>query len=384
MVGDGRDPPRQTASTMKWSFRLLTVAGTQVRVHATFLLLLAYFAWQDWHNGPMAAAVAVLYVCAVFTCILLHEFGHVTAARKFGILTPDITLLPIGGMARMERMPRSPVQEIIVAIAGPAVNVVIAGVLFLIVGLPKFDAATFSELRFGSLHNFLLALATTNLFLVAFNLIPAFPMDGGRVLRALLALFLPYPRATRVAATIGQGLALCGAAFALFSNAPTLVILSIFIFVVAGREADSVDAEQITDHLPLSRAIMTRFQVLPASATFGDAADALLAGAQHDFPIVDASGNVLGILLRRQLLDGISATGTDTTALLAATPQPPSLTADIPLTRALEIFRDSGCPTLPVLHNESRKLVGLLTEENVSELLALQAAIDDFRSRSAA
>jgi Zn-dependent protease len=191
---------------MTWSFRIGTVAGTAVRIHVTFVLLLAWIWFTHYRiGGAPAAWQGVAFILAVFACVLLHEFGHVLAARRYGILTPDITLLPIGGLARLERMPEEPGQEFVIAIAGPLVNVLIAAVIILVLGYGVGpDQITQIE---NPQISFLARLAGVNIFLVLFNLIPAFPMDGGRVLRAALASRMSWSRATQIAAAIGQGLA---------------------------------------------------------------------------------------------------------------------------------------------------------------------------------
>src|SRR4051794_15586424 len=190
-------------TSMSWSIPIFRVSGILVRIHVTFLLLLAWLGFSYYsHAGSAVAASKVLFILLLFGCVLLHEFGHAFAAKAFGINTPDITLLPIGGVARLERMPEKPAQELIVALAGPAVNVVIALTLFIVIG-PRgvLDAGTVET------PNMLVQLMVINVWLVLFNLLPAFPMDGGRVLRALLATRMNYARATHIAATVGQGCA---------------------------------------------------------------------------------------------------------------------------------------------------------------------------------
>ena len=197
-IGHGAD--------VKWSYRVATIAGIQVRIHLTFLLLLAFYAWIYYTDGgPQAAVDGVVFTLLIFLCVLLHEFGHALAARTFGIRTPDITLLPIGGVARLERMPANPQQEFVIAIAGPAVNVLIAIAIFVVIGgvVPVREFGLVDTAS-GTLLDKLLVV---NILLVAFNMIPAFPMDGGRVLRALLATQMRYPAATRLAARIGQVIA---------------------------------------------------------------------------------------------------------------------------------------------------------------------------------
>ena len=191
---------------MGWSIKLFDVGGTAVRIHLTFFLLLAWIGAIHWSRGGPAAAVdGVVFITLLFVCVVLHEFGHIIAARRYGIPTSDVTLLPIGGVASLERMPEKPSQEIVVALAGPAVNLVIALVLVVILGA-RFDLSQMAQLEQAQ-STLMARVAAANVALLVFNLIPAFPMDGGRVLRALLATRMGYTRATRVAANIGQGLA---------------------------------------------------------------------------------------------------------------------------------------------------------------------------------
>ena len=230
---------------MRSSLKIATVFGIEVRIHVTFLLFLAWI-WISYYQvaGLSGAIQGVLFILALFTCVLLHEFGHAFAAREFGIKTPDITLLPIGGVARLNRIPEKPWQELVVAIAGPLVNVVIAGVLLFVIH------GTTELLQIDRLENprieLLGKLASINVMLVIFNMIPAFPMDGGRVLRALLAMTMPYRRATQIAAWIGQGLAVLfafvgflsyqGITFFGVRGSPFLIFIAFFIFVGAQQE----------------------------------------------------------------------------------------------------------------------------------------------------
>jgi Zn-dependent protease len=220
---------------MRWSLKVASVAGIEVRIHLTFLLFLAWI-WFSYYQvaGLPGAVQGVLFILSLFACVLLHEFGHAFAARAFGIATPDITLLPIGGVARLTRIPDKPWQELVVAIAGPLVNVVIAAALIFVV----HRSAELEQLQYleSPRVELLSKLASVNVMLVLFNLIPAFPMDGGRILRALLAMTLPYAQATQIAAWIGQGLAVVFGIFGLFGN-PLLIFIAFFIFAGAQQEA---------------------------------------------------------------------------------------------------------------------------------------------------
>jgi Zn-dependent protease len=220
---------------MRSSLKVASIFGIEVRIHLTFLLFLAWI-WFSYYQvaGFEGAVQGVLFILALFACVLLHEFGHAFAARGFGIETPDITLLPIGGVARLSRIPEKPWQELVVAIAGPLVNVVIAAALIFVI----HTNATLEQLEYleSPRIELLAKLASVNVMLVLFNLIPAFPMDGGRVLRALLAMAMPYARATQIAAWIGQGLAVVFAIVGIFVN-PWLIFIAFFIFAGAQQEA---------------------------------------------------------------------------------------------------------------------------------------------------
>lgn len=220
---------------MNWSFRIVRVAGIDVRIHVTFFLILVFYGWIDYSAGGVAhAAFGLVFVLLLFVCVLLHEFGHAFAARAFGIRTPDITLLPIGGVARLERMPRNPWQELVIAIAGPAVNIVIALALAPLVFSPGsgWDLLEFDRPG-GALVGKLMSI---NILLVAFNMIPAFPMDGGRVLRALLAMRLRHSTATLVAARVGQTIAVLFAIGGVVSSNPFLFLIALFVFSGAQQE----------------------------------------------------------------------------------------------------------------------------------------------------
>src|SRR3989441_7819706 len=243
---------------------------------------------------------------ALFGCVLLHEFGHALAARGFGIRTPDITLLPIGGVARIQRMPDKPWQELAVAVAGPLVNVVIAAVLIFVLG----RRAEFQYLQHPEQPGveMLAKLASVNISLVLFNLIPAFPMDGGRVLRSLLAMTMNYARATQIAARIGQALAFVFGFVGVFAN-PMLIFIAFFIFLGAQQEAAVAQMRDLALNPPVSEAMMTRLLSLPQHATLDDAVEALLRTSQHEFPVVDEADRLLGLLTRDDMIAALKRHG---------------------------------------------------------------------------
>ncbi|MEN3943220.1 site-2 protease family protein [Prosthecobacter sp. SYSU 5D2] len=361
---------------MKWSFKIANVAGTEVRIHLTFFILLALVAMQGMSGGQGAAGAidAILFVSAAFLCVLLHEFGHVFAARGYGIRTPDITLLPIGGVARLERMPRKPTHELVVAVCGPLVNVAIAGMIAVVLGI---NVGFNPDYRFEQAGHFWEKLMIWNLIMVAFNMIPAFPMDGGRVLRALLAMVADYGKATRWAATIGQGIALSVAMWMLFSGTfhPVLLLIAFFIFMAAGQESAAVTQEEATRGLRVRDAMLTDFRTLRADATLQDAAGLLLAGTQQDFPMLDDTGHMIGLLTRKGLVSALDKHGSMHPALEALETCADSLTPVISLGEGLERMRASNCPAIPVYDPVNGQLIGLLTAENIGELLMVRAAL---------
>src|SRR6185295_4839771 len=260
-------------------------------------------------GGAAAAIDGVVFIVLLFLCVLLHEFGHVFAARRYGIGTSDVTLLPIGGLASLERMPEKPGQEFFVALAGPAVNLVIALVLVVVLGA-RFDLTQMTQLQEAT-TTLAGRVAAANVALFVFNLIPAFPMDGGRVLRALLAIPLGYTRATRVAATIGQGLAFLFAFLGLMGN-PMLILIAVFIFLAASGEAGYVQAREYTRGYLAGHAMITSFQSLTPMATADDAAALLLRTTQQEFPVLDGAGTLRGVLTRDALISALQRTGGQT------------------------------------------------------------------------
>ena len=353
---------------MGWSLPIFRVAGIQLRIHITFLLLIGWLAFGYYAEGGSAVAASrVLFILLLFLCVVLHEFGHAFAAKAFGINTPDITLLPIGGVARLERMPEEPVQELIIAVAGPMVNVVIALGLFVAGGSQSFLYP--STLEEGGL---IAQLLTINILLVLFNLLPAFPMDGGRVLRALLAIRMPYARATQVAASIGQGFAFVFGFIGLIWN-PFLIFIALFVYIGASQEAALAQMKDVSRRFPVSSAMVREFHTLPENATLQEAVDALLATSQHDFPVLDETGNVAGVLTRHDLIAALRKDDPTIRVKDVMRRNIPTVTTGTRFEEAFRIMQECNCPAVPVLDNMKR-LVGLLTPENVTELMMIQSA----------
>jgi Zn-dependent protease/CBS domain-containing protein len=355
---------------MRWSIKIARVAGIEVRLHLTFLLFLAWIGFSYYQRGGAEAALdGVVFLLALFGCVLLHEFGHALAARAFGIRTPDITLLPIGGVARLQRMPDRPWQELIVALAGPLVNVVIAAVLIFLLG--QHSALEHLERLNEPGAAMLAKLASVNIGLVLFNLIPAFPMDGGRVLRSLLAMALPYSRATQIAAWIGQALAFVFGFAGLFTN-PMLVFIALFIFLGAQQEAALAQMRDITSTVPVSEAMVTHLVQLPPQATLDDAVEALLRTSQHELPVVEDNGRALGVLTRDDLIAALKRHGPHAPVTTFMRRDLPVVSAHDPFDHAFRQMQECSCPALPVVDRLGR-FVGLITPENVGELMLVRS-----------
>lgn len=353
---------------MHWSFPIGTIRGTEIRIHATFFLLLAWVLVAAWGaEGPAAALENVAFILALFTCVVLHEFGHVTMARRFGVKTPDITLLPIGGMARLERIPEDPRQEILVALAGPAVNVVIWLVLTVVLGA-SMQLNVLQSLE-DPTQGFLQRLAAVNLMLVLFNMIPSFPMDGGRVFRAVLALFMDRVRATQIAAQVGQAMAFLFGFLGLTGGSPLLVLIAVFIFFAAGAESSDAALRSRAHDARARDAMITQFEALSPGDTLDTAAAAVLRTTQAEFPVIDADGHLQGILTRNAIIAAIQNDHRADPVAGAMTQDIPALRLDAPMDDVLDAMQ-SGMPGVAVTDAKGHFL-GYITRENVGEWFIL-------------
>ncbi len=356
---------------MKWSWKLGEVAGINVYVHVTFFILIGWLALSHWirEQSVNATIVGVAFVLAVFGCVVLHEFGHALTARKYGIKTRDITLLPIGGVARLERMPSEPFQELWVALAGPAVNVVIAVLLyFWLHATGDLGPITAADVTEGP---FLVRLMMVNLLLVVFNMLPAFPMDGGRVLRGLLATQMDYARATNIAAGIGQGMAFLFGFLGLFGN-PFLLFIALFVWIGATQEASITQMKSALEGIPVERAMITDFLALSPTDSLGKAVELILAGSQHDFPVQE-DGKVVGVLTRNDLLKALAREGRNLLVSEVMQRDVPNVETSETLEAGLTRLQDCACNTLPV--TRKGQLVGLITSDNMAEFILVQSAL---------
>lgn len=351
---------------MSWSFPIGRFLGSELRVHGTFFLLLLWIGLSAYMtDGPAAAIENTLFVVALFACVVAHEYGHALVARRYGIRTPDITLLPIGGMARLERLPEKPAREIAVALAGPAVNVVIWAVLTVITGvqigldpLANIDDA-------GS--GFIARLAAVNLFLALFNLLPAFPMDGGRVLRAILSTRLSRVRATRVAAGAGQIMAFLFGLAGLTTGNPILLLIAVFIFMAAAAESSDVALRSAARSLMARDAMITQYESLAPGDSLQAAANALIRTTQHEFPVIGVAGEPMGVLTRSGLFQAMSGdTPHGVVSDIMATPLPA-----VPLTARLDKALDALTGPAVAVVSPTGQMLGYITRENIGELMVV-------------
>lgn len=357
---------------MKSSFSLGKIAGIRLLVHWTFLLLIGWIVLSQLSRGGDTTAIVmnVAFVLAIFGCVVLHELGHALTARRYGIGTSKITLLPIGGLASLERIPDDPKQELWVALAGPAVNVVIALLLWIVTPsanlIPDPDA-----LDAVTVGGFLASLLFANVLLVVFNLIPAFPMDGGRVLRALLALRMGRIRATQIASSLGQLLAVGFVLWGLFGN-PMLVLIGIFIFFGAQSENVAVQHLEFLKGHTVREAMMTNFLTLSPTDTVREAADKLLAGSDQDLIVVE-NGEAVGIMTRALIINSLKESMNGAAVSEVMMRDFGRLDVNDKLTNAYEFSQQRKNAFYPVVENN--KLRGVIDMTNIHEFVMIQSAM---------
>lgn len=358
---------------MKWSWKITRIAGIDVYIHATFFILLIWIGLSYWQlEGNIAAVlVGLFYIVALFGCVVAHEFGHALTARRFGIVTRNITLLPIGGVASMEKMPEDPRQEILIALAGPAVNLFISLCLWVWLGIstPAGTQLTLSLTEGG----FLQWLLIINLLLGVFNLLPAFPMDGGRVLRAALALRMDRARATESAARIGQGLALMLGFIGLMYN-PFLLFIALFVWIGAAAESGVEQVKTTLGDIRLSRAMLTDFQSLAPDDALARAVELTLAGSQKDFPVLQR-GEMVGVLTQQDLLKGLQQGGENAHIQQWMQTRVKQADADTPVKKVLETLQTGECALVGV--TRAGDVVGIINLDNIAELIQIQRAIHE-------
>ena len=356
---------------MGWSLKLGEFAGIRVQVHFTFAFFMAWIVLSGLIEGKSRQVVLAnaAFMLGLFGCVLLHELGHALTAKRYGIRTKDITLLPIGGVARLERMPDDPRQELWVALAGPAVNVAIAAALWVWLevtrGGPNLAGI---DLTSGT---FLERILLVNISLVVFNMLPAFPMDGGRVVRALLATRMEYTRATQIAANLGQSMALLFGLVGFLFN-PMLMFVALFVWIGAAQEASMVQMKSALGGIPVSAAMMTTFETVAPGDSLDQVTQLILSGSQQDFPVID-SDHVVGVITRDGLIKALAQKDRPLVRDVMHRDIALADASDM-LETAFQRLQECECHTLPVLRNQ--RLVGLLTAENLGEFLMIRTALD--------
>jgi Zn-dependent protease/CBS domain-containing protein len=356
--------PKMDPPPAPGSWRFFRLAGVPVRLHFTFVLL-AVFLLVTGLGGDRTPGTYVLYVLGLFASLLLHELAHALASRRFGIRTLEVVMFPIGGVARLSRSPK-PAEEWWIALAGPLMNGVLAAVLYAIaLGGRQVETQGWER---STEQNLATQLFFGNLALALFNLLPAFPMDGGRVLRAILAGFKPEDQATRIAAWAGRMLAISLALYALLSAKYLLVFAAFFIYLGAAQEAAAALGRTLTAGIPVRAAMMTGFHTLPHGSMVREAVGLSLDTSQQDFPVVHG-GQVSGLLSRHAILKALAAEGPEAYVAGAMERDFLTLTPDMDLADALPVMARAGSCALVM---EGDTLLGLLTSENLSQFLMLR------------
>ncbi len=365
---------------MSWSITLVHIAGIPIKLHMTFLIIVLLGAWQ-WagrSSDPLVGAIfGAVLMLALFLCVALHELGHSLMARRFGIQTREILLMPLGGIAQLEKNPDQPRHELLIALAGPLVNVVIA-ILLILIGLTP-QVSLFNSLLDGqglsaalstepSFNNLLLWLLSANVSLVLFNLIPAFPLDGGRVLRALLAMGLGYPMATRIAAGVGQLIAIVIGLYGLFSGNLLLALVAVFIFVGASQETAVAASKVVLTTRRLGDAYNRHVITLQNGDRLSRVVDYLLTSYQPDFAVIFGK-KLLGIVTRADAMQALASQPEDLFVSEIMNRDFVKLDADLNLDEVREQLGEKGVRVAAVYKGE--EFLGLISAEDLQEAFSV-------------
>jgi Zn-dependent protease/CBS domain-containing protein len=362
---------------MGGSFKIGRAFGIDIKVHWSFFLLIAFFAFVGYQESrsPVATLVTIAVVVALFFCVLLHEFGHSLVAQRLGLEIPDITLLPIGGLARLKTLPEKPADEVKIAIAGPLVNVVLAPIFLGVAALLGADLLAPANLLSGtgSFGEVLVYVGYMNVALAVFNLIPAFPMDGGRVLRGLLATRTGPVRATDISSAVGQFFAIAFILIGITSGQIFLALIGIFILFGANGEAQMVRQREMMRGLNVSDVMGTkpRTETVTPYHNFGQVLDSVLHGYQEDFPVVNEDGKLVGIVTRKEILSAAHSPDRYASVRDLMNSNVPTISPDADLfTEGYRILQESGLRALPV--TKDGELVGMLTVDDVGQASLLR------------
>jgi Zn-dependent protease/predicted transcriptional regulator len=360
---------------MKWSFTIARVAGIDIKVHATFFLILLLGAIQwEGPNGFMGAFFGILLMALLFLCVILHELGHSLVAQYFGLPVSEIILLPIGGVSKMERNPRKPMEELLLAIAGPLVNIIIAAALVAAAGA----AGTLSSLNAKGLvsgqplspsSSVLLAwLLAANITLALFNLVPAFPMDGGRALRAILWMFLGFTKATQIASAFGQLLAFAFGLYAVLSGHFLLALIALFIYLGAGQEWTEERARTVLTTFKVGDAYNKHALTLGPGDQVNEVVHILLTSYQPDFAVMQGS-SLLGVVTREDVLKALATETQDVYVTGIMRREVPQFQASMHLDEVRRVMLENGIRVAAVYEGE--KYLGLISQEDISEAVLI-------------
>lgn len=367
---------------MSWSIKMFSVRGIDVKIHLTFVLILIWAAYRwgiSLGHGVEGAVFGVVLILLLFLGVTLHELGHSFQALRFGVPVQDITLLPIGGVARIERMPEEPGQELQIALAGPVVNLIIGFGLIVVSQVLRVQGwlevgELYRALGSVSWQGLLAYLVMANIALALFNLIPAFPMDGGRVLRAVLAMRMDYNRATRWAVRIGQALAWGLGLWGFTSGSFTLILIAIFVYLAAGQEREVVEAKHALGDLRVGDAMSRQVQTLTPTDSLNHAVTLILQTNQADFPVAEGD-RLVGFLTEKDLLQGLQSQGGDEAVGRIMQMDVPALSPELPLFDAQQQMAAANVRVMPVTRGGD--LIGLLRTEDINEVYRLRAAGSD-------
>ncbi len=368
-----RNHPDALVGHMRGAYRIARLAGIDVKVHWTFLILLGwiFFSYYRETNSVETGLYGIGFVLAVFACVLAHEYGHALTARRYKVRTRDITLLPIGGLASLERLPEKPSEELVVAIAGPLVNVAIAIVLAIYLALTSQMGNFTPDFNTIDPRYFAENLLLVNVVLVLFNLIPAFPMDGGRVLRALLAMRWTRAKATRFAAGIGRTLAVGFVIIGFWGTNYWLVFIGLFVYLGAGAESRQVSTRTALSGFRVRDVLMTQYTPLYIHEPIQRAVDIMLSSQEKEFLVFDLDGLVVGVLTREGVVRALASKEPNQRIKDAALADPLELSLQMSLQEAYMLMMSKHATVCPVYDGEH--LAGMLNQENIQEFMLLRA-----------
>lgn len=358
---------------MKGSFKLGTIAGIGVFVHWTFSILIAFIIFKNYQAGHSTQQIlwSLAFIGSIFLTVFLHELGHALAAKKYNIKTKDITLLPIGGLARLESIPEKPKEELVVAIAGPAVNIGLAVLTVFFITLPDAENLTRQLTTSVNSSNFVLTFFVVNIWLALFNLIPAFPMDGGRILRAILSMYMKRNTATNIAAGIGQVLAIGFAILGFYSNR-FLIFIGFFIFLGAQAEAAFTQTKSLLEGYKVRDVLMQHYQTVDGGQRVSMAVQMLLNGQCKNFLVMEDSTPV-GTLSRDEIIKALTEHSENESIQAVMNRDLVFLDVDSPLEKAFQQIQQHKSSLIPVM--SVGQLVGTIDTENILEFLMVKNAI---------